>query len=137
MSMLNFHIPDDQMDAMMAMYADDEGFCYWKFLNDIEPPSDSSLHYEYSRRISRLRELFNNDKKPHEIEPVIRDVEGVMNVVKREVGRSLLFPTISMPLGISTKTSVIGMVSGLRPPQARDSLETTIPSSNRLASNHA
>eukprot|EP00108_Taenia_solium_P009634 TsM_000896800 transcript=TsM_000896800 gene=TsM_000896800 len=82
---LNFHIPDEQLDAIAAKYADDEGFNYWRFLADLEPPSKESLHYEYPHRIARMREAFNKTGKPVEAEPVIHDVEGIMDYIKREV----------------------------------------------------
>ncbi|EUB61491.1 hypothetical protein EGR_03555 [Echinococcus granulosus] len=84
-SSLKFHIPDDQLDAVAAKYADDEGFNYWRFLTDLEPPSKESLHYEYPHRIARMREAFNKTGKPVEAEPVISDVEGIMDYIKREV----------------------------------------------------
>lgn len=85
-SSLKFHIPDEQLDAIAAKYADDEGFNYWRFLADLEPPSKESLHYEYPHRIARMREAFNKTGKPVEAEPVIHDVEGIMDYIKREVG---------------------------------------------------
>uniref|UniRef100_A0A5K3FLZ7 EF-hand domain-containing protein n=1 Tax=Mesocestoides corti TaxID=53468 RepID=A0A5K3FLZ7_MESCO len=84
-SSLRFHLPDDQLDAVIAKYADDYGFNYRRFLNDIDPPAEESLHYEYPKRIKRLREAFNEQQKPHESEPVVRDVVGVMDYIKREV----------------------------------------------------
>ncbi len=82
---MNFHIPKEQVDAIMAKYADDEGFFYWRFLKDVAPPSKTKLSYEYPKRIEKLREAFNKDKRQLEAEPVIRDAEGVMDYIKREV----------------------------------------------------
>ncbi|VDM30362.1 unnamed protein product, partial [Hydatigera taeniaeformis] len=84
-SSLNFRIPDDQLDAIASKYADDEGFNYWRFLAALEPPSKESLHYEYPLRIARIREAFNKAGKAPENEPIIHDVEGIMDSVKREV----------------------------------------------------
>ena len=86
LSSLKFHIPDDQIDAVAAKYADDDGFNYWRFLGDLDPPSKESLQYEYPNRIKRIREAFNKARERTEAIFVIHAVEGVMDYIKHKVG---------------------------------------------------
>lgn len=86
LSSLKFHIPDDQIDAVAARYADDDGFNYWRFLKDLDPPSKESLNYEYPNRIERIRESFRETGEPKDSDFVVHNVEGILDYIKRKVG---------------------------------------------------
>nr|VZI49794.1 unnamed protein product [Spirometra erinaceieuropaei] len=89
-SMLNIHLPVEDLDVIAARYADDDGFNYAAFILDLIPLTKEQLHYKYPDRVQKQRLKYLYEKKQIEREPVMRDAEGVLDKIKKKVSSHLL-----------------------------------------------
>ncbi|VDL91916.1 unnamed protein product [Schistocephalus solidus] len=91
MSMLNIHLPVEDLDVIASRYADDDGFNYATFILDLIPLTEEQLHYKYPDRIQNQRLKYLYEKKQIEREPVMRDAEGVLDMIKKKASGHLIF----------------------------------------------
>ncbi|CAH8876217.1 unnamed protein product [Trichobilharzia szidati] len=89
-SMFGFSLSPGEIDAIIARYANDDGFNYLSFLNHLCPPTEEDNEYKYPKRLERLQKTNMLGKIRVEMEPVLRDAEGVMDKLKAEVYRRRL-----------------------------------------------
>ncbi|CAH8590233.1 unnamed protein product [Schistosoma turkestanicum] len=87
-SMCGFCLSPVEIDAIISRYANDDGFNYLEFLNDLGPPKEND--YKYPERLAELQRTNKLSKETVEIEPTVRDAEGIMNALKAEVYRRSL-----------------------------------------------
>ncbi|CAL8102508.1 unnamed protein product [Calicophoron daubneyi] len=89
-SMFNFSLTGEEIDAIVARYGNDVGFEYRKFLDDLDPPTAEETEYRYPKRLESLQKVNILGKQRRELEPVIKDTEGVLEVLKADVYRRRL-----------------------------------------------
>ncbi|VDQ09485.1 unnamed protein product [Trichobilharzia regenti] len=83
--MFGFSLSPGEIDAIIARYANDDGFNYLSFLNHLCPPTEEDNEYKYPQRLECLQKTNILGKTRVEMEPVLRDAEGVMDKLKAEV----------------------------------------------------
>ncbi|GAA57475.1 folliculin [Clonorchis sinensis] len=86
-TMFDFSISPAGIDAIIARHANDDGFDYRGFLGVLDPPSPGEVEYKYPERLKTLQMANIIGKKRREMEPVLRDTEGVLDQIKAEVYR--------------------------------------------------
>ncbi|KER31253.1 LOW QUALITY PROTEIN: hypothetical protein T265_13008 [Opisthorchis viverrini] len=86
-TMFDFSISPAGIDAIIARHANDDGFDYRGFLEVLDPPSPEEIEYKYPERLKTLQMTNILGKKRLEMEPVLRDTEGVLDQIKAEVYR--------------------------------------------------
>lgn len=84
-SMFNFTISPAGEDAILARFANDSGFDYRAFLDELDPQPASKDVYRYPERLENLQITNKYGKVRKEIEPILRDAEGVIDYLKAEV----------------------------------------------------
>lgn len=86
-TMFDFTVSPEGIDAILARHSNDHGFDYRGFLAELEPPPKEELEYRYLKRLEELQQTNIQGKQRRETEPVIRDAEGVLDKIKAEVYR--------------------------------------------------
>ncbi|KAA3674765.1 uncharacterized protein DEA37_0006198 [Paragonimus westermani] len=86
-TMFDFSISPAGIDAIIARHANDDGFDYHSFLAVLDPRSPDDIKYCYPERLEVLKKTNILGKQRKEMEPIIRDTEGVLDELKAEVYR--------------------------------------------------
>ncbi|CAH8628739.1 unnamed protein product [Heterobilharzia americana] len=89
-SMFGFCLSSEEIDAIISRYANDDGFNYLEFLNHLCQSTAKESEYKYPERLECLQKTNMLGKQSVEMEPVLRDAEGVMDILKAEVYRRRL-----------------------------------------------
>lgn len=83
--MFNFPLNSAEIDAILARHTNDEGFDYRGFLQELDPPVPSEQIYQYPKRLEELQKTNIYGKERKEMEPIIYDTEGVLELLKAQV----------------------------------------------------
>ncbi|KAK4476031.1 hypothetical protein MN116_001261 [Schistosoma mekongi] len=84
-SMCGFCLPPEQIDAIISRHTNDDGFNYLDFLTHLCSSKSEENEYMYPKRLETLQRTNVLSNEVIETERVVKDAEGVMDMLKEEV----------------------------------------------------
>ncbi|KAH8865734.1 EF Hand type [Schistosoma japonicum] len=84
-SMCGFCLSPEEIDAIISRYTNDDGFNYLDFLTHLCSSKSEENKYMYPKRLETLQRTNVSSKEIMETESVVKDAEGIMDMLKAEV----------------------------------------------------
>ncbi|TNN07355.1 EF Hand type protein [Schistosoma japonicum] len=84
-SMCGFCLSPEEIDAIISRYTNDDGFNYLDFLTHLCSSKSEENEYMYPKRLETLQRTNVSSKEIMETESVVKDAEGIMDMLKAEV----------------------------------------------------